>query len=180
MNIFRAALFAALLAIPQLYGTPISLTFSVVPIGTSGSDTLYRYTYVATGSVAANQEIDIEFDPAHFGKLLNPTGPTGFDILLFQPNNPPGTTGDFSALALTNIGGPSTFTVDTTALGSFVPGAQPFQVNAIGADGTLTLLQSGVTVSASSVPEPNLFLLTGGTLLSCCGWLRLRRRRWRL
>jgi hypothetical protein len=171
----RLAIVSILLNVPQLFGS-ISLIFSVAPVGGGSPDNVYRYTYLFTGSIAANQEIDIQFDPGLFSHLMNATASSGFDLLLLQPNNPPGVPGDLSALALNNISGPGTLGVDVVYLGTGIPGVQTFFVNTFGPGGELTLVESGSTVSASAVPEPNTFLFTGGTFVICCSAILLRRR----
>jgi hypothetical protein len=172
---FRIAIVSILLTVPQLFGA-ISIIYSVAPAGGGSPDNVYRYTYLLSGSVAENQEVDIQFDPDLFRRLMNATASSGFDVLLLQPNNPPGVPGDLSALALNNITGPSTLGVDVVYLGTGIPGVQPFFINTVGAGGELTLVESGSTVSASAVPEPGTFLFTGGTFVICSGTIMLRRR----
>src|SRR5687768_7485487 len=108
------------------------ITFEVTDLGVSGSgDPLFRYTYVLDGlTLLKNTEVDIRFDPALYGELSNPVAPPDFDVLILQPNNPPGVPGDYKPLAL--IDNPSQsglFSVDFTFLGPGRPGSQPFFIN---------------------------------------------------
>src|SRR5215831_7571648 len=61
---------------------------------------LYRLDYLVSGiQLQMNQELDIRFDPALYGSLSNGVAGPDYDLLLLQPNNPPGVFGDYSALA---------------------------------------------------------------------------------
>jgi hypothetical protein len=147
------------------------ITFDVSVVGTTGSgETLYRYNYSVQGlTVPQNTEIDIRFDPALYGMLLNGVAPAGFDLLLLQPNNPPGAFGDYSALALVNnpsLAGP--FSVDFTFIGPGTPGAQPFFINLIDPiSGAITPIDQGFTTPAGGavVPEPGTMVFGSAALL---------------
>lgn len=135
------------------------IAFEVSEVGvTAAGDTLYRYTYSPEGfTLPQNSEIDIRFDPALYGELSNGVAPAEFDLLLLQPNNPPGAFGDYSALAL--IDNPplsGVFSVDFTFLGAGVPGAQPWLVNQFDEQGNfVSTIASGTTASSTAVvPEP--------------------------
>lgn len=146
-----------------------SITFDVDVVGTTGTgETLYRYTYsFASLTLGEDTEVDIRFSPTVYGMLLNPVAPLGFDVLVLQPNNPPGTFGDYSALAMVDnppLDGP--FTVDFTLLGSAVPGSQQFFINQIADDGTVTRLDSGFTTPIGAVPEPATFVLVAAGVLA--------------
>lgn len=156
-----------------------TIQFDVINIGQNN----YRYTYVVSGmTFAANQELDVKFDPALFLSLSNPHAPSGFSALVFQPNNPPGfgIFGDFSALATVNNPALSPFSVDVIFLGQGLPGAQSFEINQY--DSNLNFvgtLASGTTVpngGVTATPEPSSFVLGGlGTLLGLA-WCAVRRR----
>jgi hypothetical protein len=141
----------------------------------------YRYTYaVSDFTFGLNQELDIRFDPTLYGTLSNGLAGSEFSVLLLQPNNPPGTFGDYSALA--QVQNPSLavpFSVDFTFLGSGTPGSQPFLINQFDANGNfvLTLASGDTTLQETTVPEPAGLLLTGGGLLMCAGLLFIRGRR---
>jgi hypothetical protein len=124
----------------------------------------YQYNYLLSGvSLLQNQELDIAFDPALYGQISDGVSPAGYDLLLFQPNEPPGASGDYSLLALTNnpttVG---TFSVDFTYLGTGAPPAQQFFIYDDNTD-PLQLLASGVATEVASdpVPEPS-------SLWLCC------------
>jgi len=133
----------------------------------------------------ANQELDILFPvttPPSYGTLSNGIAPSGFNVLLLQPNNPPGAPGDYSALALVNnpsLAGP--FSVDFTFMGTPLmplPGQQNFMIGTFGPNGFNTIT-SGVTTPQGStgVPEPaSLSLAALGVLMGgvCLAARRLR------
>jgi hypothetical protein len=110
-----------------------------------------------------NQSFDIRFDPTRYGALSNGIASPGFDLVILQPNNPPGAFGDYDAMALTDnppVGGP--FRVDFVWLGPGQPGSQPFLINQFDANGNFeAVIAQGVTVPAAQViPEPGTWLLT--------------------
>jgi hypothetical protein len=147
--------------------------------GDSGGNDPLRYTYFVTDlTLLANQELDIRFDPDLYGALTNGLAGPGFDVLLLQPNNPPGTFGDFSVLALVdNPPFPEALSVDFTFIGSGTPGAQPFFINEYDQSGKfVATIASGFTVAA--IPEPGSLAL-GGTGLLTGGVLWILRRRFR-
>jgi hypothetical protein len=142
------------------------------------------YEYLISGfSLKANQELDIQFDPTLFASIFNGVAGPGFDLLLLQPNNPPGTPGDYSALAL--VDSPSwtgTFSVDFRPSGAGVPGRQEFFINQFDPNGNfLGVIDSGFTTPVpvqTSVPEPgNLSILW--VVLSAAGVGRAVRRGYR-
>ncbi len=169
---------AALLFSSSLHASAIE--FQVTPLGSG----VYRYNYMVSGfQFQANQELDLRFDPALYGALSNGVAPPGFDLLLLQPNNPPGTSGDYSALALVNMPSLTPFSVDFAFLGAGVPGPQPFFINQLDASGNLiATIASGSTTSATArAPEPRSFslvslaLLMGGAAVCFKGRRRLGR-----
>jgi hypothetical protein len=128
----------------------------------------FRLTYSLHNFVFfSNQELDLQFDPSMFEGLSNSVGPVGFDILLLQPNSPPGTSGDLSALALVNNPDlASGFSVDVTMTGSNRPGVQRFAINQLDEHGVIvsTILR-GDTAPVVATPEPATFLLAAIALL---------------
>jgi hypothetical protein len=154
-RLVRLGLWVGLLA-PNLSGTVIAYQF------TPGQ--LFRYTYSVSGiTLTANQELDIRFNPALFGTLSKGVAGNGFDLLLLQPNNPPGAWGDYRALALTNnpsLAGP--FSVDFTFLGKGAPGSQAFVINQYTPEGLfISTIDSGMTtpLEQTGTPEPATFAL---------------------
>jgi hypothetical protein len=155
-----------------------NVAFDITSLGTNH----YRYSYVVSGiQFQVNQELDIRFDPALYGTLSNGVAPAGFDLLLLQPNNPPGVSGDYSALSLVNNPSLSgTFSVEVVFLGNGTPGAQPFFINQLDANGSLlSVVTSGNSSSAAggSVPEPAGWTLAGAGFLLGGLWRAVRRRR---
>jgi len=136
----------------------------------------YRYTYIPSGfTFLINQELDIQFDASLYSNLTNGVAGAGFDLVLLQPNNPPGLPGDYSAVALINnppLDGP--FSVDFTYLGSDMPGPQPYFINQYDENGEfLGTLESGTT---SLIPESATAGLAGLGLAVMAVAVQLRRR----
>jgi hypothetical protein len=139
----------------------------------------YRYNYTLSGfALQANQELDIRFDPAIYTGLSNGVAPSDYDLLVLQPNNPPGTAGDYRAFALVNnpsLAGP--FSVDVTLQNGASPDSQPFFVNQYSQAGLLlSSTAGGFTTSVSTVPEPATLSL-GFLALIIGGAARALRRR---
>lgn len=161
-------LFLLGVALPFGIVSAASVGYEVTDLG--GND--FRYSYTFTGiTLQAQQEIDIRFDPALFGALSNAVAPPQFDLLVLQPDNPPGSFGDYSILSFINapdLGG--TFSVDVEFLGVGKPGAQPFFINQYDATGVLILsTPGGLTQKRQSgdpgdVPEPATLWLVAGSL----------------
>ena len=102
------------------------------------------------------QELDIRFNPTYFKSLFGAEAGADFDILLLQPNNPPGSFGDFSLLAM--VDNPSLDTplsVRATLNGNGVPAILPFFINEFDPV-TLeaTKLEAGRSVRIGATPEP--------------------------
>ena len=182
MRVFILLLLVGVGADRGLQGAEIQYEIADLGINAAGEN-LYRYTYNPVGiTFEANQELDVRFDPNLFAMLFNALAPAGFDLLLLQPNNPPGAFGDYSALAL--VDNPvlsSLFSVDVIYIGPGIPGMQPFFINQYDENGAFisTLLQ-GSTASADGVvvPEPASLSIVGAGL-SLVGISCLIRRRFR-
>jgi hypothetical protein len=162
----RTVLLSALLAV-GLSASPI-VQYQLTTNGNTGT---YQY-FVSGFDFLANQALDIQFGQIGpnnlFGQLSNGKAPAGFDLVLFQPNNPPQAPGDYSALAL--VSHPSlsgTFSVDFTLSGTGVPGSQLFTISQFDSNGNfVSLLASGTTqLAGSAVPEPASFLPCGVALV---------------
>ena len=152
-----------------------AITFQTTNLGSNQ----VRFTYTVTDFVfSVNQELDIEFNPAVYMSLSNGVAPAGFDVLLLQPNNPPGTAGDFSSLALTANPGTGPFRVDATLVAGAQPGPQNFSINQLDGSGVITgVVASGTTAPVvSAVPEPATLPLVGLALIAAPAWLAVRRR----
>src|ERR1017187_1810509 len=162
----RILLLSAVLVF-SLSASPI-VQYQVTTNGTTGT---YQY-FVSGFDFLVNEALDIQFGQLGsnnlFGQLSNGKAPAGFDLLLFQPNNPPQAPGDYSALALVNH--PSltgTFSVDFTLTGMGIPGSQVFSISQFDSNGNFVgLVASGSTqLVGSSVPEPAGFLPCGVALI---------------
>jgi hypothetical protein len=156
-----------------------TITYDVTEI--SPPQNLWQYDFQISGiTLQTNQEIDIEFDPNLFGALSNGVAGSDFNLLLLQTNNPPGTAGDYSALALKDnpsLAGP--FSVDVVFSGRGAPGNLPFFINQLNANGDIvgTIVSGTATSAAVRVPEPGSLLLTAMAFAAMLFWRRPRRFR---
>ena len=162
----RILLLSALFAF-SLSAGPI-LQYEVTTNGTTGT---YHY-FVSGFDFLLNDALDIQFGQLGpdnlFGQLSNGVAPAGFDLMLFQPNNPPQAPGDYSALAM--VDHPSltgTFSVDFTLTGVGMLGSQVFSISQFDSNGNFVgLVASGSTqLVGSGVPEPAGFLPCGVALI---------------
>src|SRR5438309_110376 len=159
----RLALCSLMASAGCLSAATITFQSSDLPDITPGQD-LRRDVYSIGGiTLQANEEIDIRFDPALYGTLSNGVAPPDFSLLLLQPNTPPGTFGDYSALS--NVNNPSLagpFSVDFVFLGTGAPGSQPFFINLYDRNGRfLRTVESGFTTSpGAAVPEPATLVIS--------------------
>jgi hypothetical protein len=179
------ALWIGLVAANLPAGT-VSYDFSTLPYAApqdapAGSSMLQVTYLLSNFTFEANQELDIEFDPTLYSTMSNGQAPSGFAVTLFQPDNPPGAPGDFSALALTN--GPSvsgSFSVDVVYFGSGQPGPQSYTVNQFDNQGnfvaTVDSGYTGLADNTAGVPEPGSFWLGGMGLMIGAAWWVIRRR----
>jgi hypothetical protein len=167
-KVLRSALFVA------FFGASLSaatINFSTAAVGTTGGgETIYRFTYNLSGvQLLLNQELDIRFDPVVYSSLLNGAASAGFDLLVLQPNNPPGAFGDYSLLALMN-NPPATgpFRVDASlATGQALRNTQPFFINQLDSNGDfVSRLESGLAVNVNAVPEPGTLSMAAGGLIA--------------
>lgn len=173
-------LFLLLISLP-LSASSLEIFFELTSLG--GND--YRYTYMPSGHLLlAGQEIAIEFPADSYGSISNglPDDSPGWDLLLLQPNSPPGAPGFYALLATVDGPfGPPAFSVDFTWIGAGMPGAQPFTLIAYDPDTFefLEVLQTGVTQSDADplIPEPGTaLLLLSGVLITVLGRARELRR----
>jgi hypothetical protein len=161
----RILLLSALFAFSLSAAT---IQFQVTTNGTTGT-----YKYFVTGFTAmqpctdnsaleCSDEIDIDFDAPVFSQISNGVAPAGFNLLLFQPNNPPQAPGDYSALAVVANPSLTPFSVDFTLTGAGAPASQTFTINEFDSNGSFEgVAGSGVTTLVSTVPEPASFSLIG-------------------
>lgn len=176
-NLLWLSLCVGLLLMPLSAAT---IQYQVAPTLNAG---VYEFTYFISGTFSANQEIDILFNPSLYTALTNgQANPSSdWDLMLFQPNVPPGQPGDYSAYAQVNnpsLAGP--FTVDATYTGSGQPGSQHFMIQQFDSSGmnVISQIDSGWTTpyNADPVPEPSsVFLSAVG--LSVLGVFKAVRRR---
>jgi hypothetical protein len=157
--------------------------FSAAPVsaGTINADVmqlganLYRFTYSINGfDFLVNQDLDIQFDPSAVLGLSNGVATSGFNLLLLQPNNPPGGTGDYSALALVDhpsLAGP--FSVDVSLNPGFLPpSSQTFVINQFDANGVFVAKVASGIVADAPEPSSGLLVLAAIVLLGFSPTLR--------
>lgn len=128
--------------------------------------TLFRYTYDLTGiTFLANQELQIDSPAGLYSQLTNGVASPDFDLMLFQPGNPLGFAGDYSAVAKKDSPLITTFSVDFKYLGVGLPGSQTFAINQFNQAGMFVgTLLTGATASVGSTepaPEPGSLVLCG-------------------
>lgn len=172
-----------------LLADPI-ISFQITSLGVQNGTPLFRETFYLSGlNLASNFEVDVNFDPATYQSLSNGVANSDFDLLLFQPNQPPGEPGVYSALALVNnpsLTGP--FSVDfSTVIGTIPPPCgtlqanpcQPFFIyddsNITGPNGGL-VFHGFLTPAPEGAPEPFSFGVTAIGLAFVMGGIGLRRR----
>ena len=122
-----------------------------------------------------NEAFEIQFPSALYGSLFNASAVPGFDIALFQPNNPPGTLfGLYSALATVDHPTlPDPFRVDAVYLGQGTPSRPQSFITTFDASGNVTN-----SVEIGQVPEPATLAPVGIVLgLIGCSWTVRRRLR---
>ncbi len=178
---FRSGpLLIAMLFCGVVSAAPI-VEFQVNSLGTSQD---FEISYVVSGfAFQANQALDIEFAPSLYANLTNASAGSGFSVIVFQPNSPPGVPGDYTALALhDNPSLSQAFTVDVTFLGPVMPGSQPFSIDQFDSTGAfVSTVSSGVTtnqVPQSVTPEPGTpFLVALGLVLCTLAGVGKRRHR---
>lgn len=172
-----SALFLAFAGMSLSAGT---IEYSTSEVGTTGGgQAIYRLTYNLSGvHFLLNQELDFRFDPNIYDSLLNPMAPALlFDVLVLQPNNPPGAFGDYSLLAL--VDNPSTaglFSVDITLVaGQSLPDSHPYFLNQLSSDGAyMSLVDSGTGVNA--LPEPGTLSMALAGLI--CAYIAKSAKRY--
>ena len=182
MRICSLLVLGCLVTALDVNATTISFEITNLGLNSSG-EMVYQYTYTVSGLTLQNnqngfQELDLLFDPTVFNTLSNPAAPSSLQTFLAQPNNPPGSPGDFGLIPVSDntvVTGP--FSVDFTLLDSAVAGSQPFTVTQFNRNGVaVEVLERGTTVSPVITPEPVVLSLTGiGLLLGTIGAVARRR-----
>lgn len=150
-----------------------TIQYQAIDVDNTGAGDLWRYVYSVTGTFNQDEAFSIRFDPTLYSDLQD-TSPAiaGWDILVLPTDIALPAAGIFEPLALatTSITN-QLFSIDFVWLGGGTPGAQPFEVVSYASG--VTILEEGITASATAVPEPSswMLMLGGGAAL------RLARRR---
>lgn len=155
-----------------------TIQYHIAPIAGNSATTgeAYRFSYEAVNlQLDAFQELDIRFGASTFVKIFNPMIGSGADVLLFQPNNPPGAPGDLSILSLVNDLDLGSFSVDAVLTG-FPPRSLAFSINEydpVSGEFLRTVSQGSAVLIG--IPEPSISLLMATGLL-WFGALTARKR----
>jgi hypothetical protein len=153
-----------------------SIRLEITDLGTTGTgEQVRRLTYLLDDvTLLENYELDFRFDPDFFLGLQNWQAPSGFDVLVYQPNDPLGAFGDFTLLALVDNPPLTPISIDAILVGNSVPSTQPFKISEFDSQGRLLRIVETGTATNTSVPEPST-LGVGAVTLACI--LGMRRRR---
>lgn len=128
---------------------------------TSLGGDVWRYDYVIENNTLSDPiaEFTVYFPESLYQNLVVVSSPIDWDSIVVQPDPALPADGFFDALSLSSGLMPGAldgvFSVSFTYLGSSIPGIQPFNVY----DNSFNLLDSGFTLPASPVPEPDTFVM---------------------
>jgi hypothetical protein len=158
--------FVLLLSAAMLPAATLNIEYEVSTINAPTNE--FKYTYFVSGdALPANHYFDILFPNSVYTSISNGIA-DGWDLLLFQVNDPTGADGRYSALSM-----PSTFTGPFSVQfvwsgGGNGPGSQAFELyndsRVLQLSGTTTLRQT--TEPPTGIPEPStLLILTSGLAL---------------
>lgn len=176
----RAAVLLCILLLVGAHSHAGVVQYEVTSLSAS-DPTLFRYTYHLSGfTFLENYEFDVVFPVESFANLSNGSGSPDFDVQLFQPSNPPGLYGNFTALALKDFPLITAFSVDVNFIGSGLPGSQQYYIYAFDQNHVIIpgTLPGGAREAGDTtpVPEPGTFALGGLTLLAGVVWKAVRHR----
>ena len=172
-KVTRLALIVVLmaLAVPSAARAAL-ITFESIDLAdvTAGED-LWSYRYYLSGvALGADEGFAVFFDGALYSALSAGNTPSGWDVLVFQPDPTLPSAGIYDALNLTG-GLPLSF-FEVSFIwhgGASGPGSQLFEFYSLDPAGAYTVLSSGVTANnaVSQVPEPSslVFLSSGLTAI---------------
>jgi hypothetical protein len=138
---------------------------------------VYRYDISLSEFVTgAGTGFTLYFPLANVVALSNPVASGDWDVLVFDPDSPPGANGAYDALALVNTPSLTGFSVDATLTGGTPPLGLTFEIYQLS---PFLILETGTTLPAAGaeIPEPATTTLTGLALLAA--GLPLWRRRQR-
>jgi len=163
------------------HAAAIQFQLSLIDTDSAGNR-IERYTYFVNDlTLQRNEEVEIQFDPRVFSALSGPKSSGGFDLVLLQPNNPPGAPGELSLTPIkrdARVTNP--FSVDFTLTGQGSVDSQPFFINQYDSSGSFVdTVSAGSTspVNQATVPEPATFTYYGMALLFGVSRWAVRRQR---
>lgn len=146
-----AALLALGLATAGAQAAPV-VTYTAQDIADLGTGDDWMLTYTIAGTADAFESVNLLFDSASYADLRLGVDPPDLLTQPTQPNAALGADGQVTALLLTALGAPTSFSVSFTWLGSGQPGAQPYEY----LDVNFSVLGTGTTrvPGVVTVPEP--------------------------
>jgi hypothetical protein len=154
-----------LTAVPPDSARAATISFEAVDLAdvSLGSD-LWSYRYFLSGTpLGINEGFAIFFDRLLYSALSPTNAPTGWDVLVFQPDPNLPSDGIYDALNVAGAPPPLFFEISFIWHGgATAPGAQTYELYALDAAGLYSALGTGTTLPAQ-VPEPASLRLT------CCG-----------
>lgn len=136
----------------------------------------YQIVWTVFGDTfLTNYQLDIRFDPSLYGAISNGVAPAGFTVQLLQPNNPPGTFGDYKAEANSNMASFNTTGFQANVFSVNPPVSQLWAIDLLDNSGAIiSVIDSGITFA---IPEPATLPVAGmALLLTAVGAVRRRRR----
>lgn len=147
MKLVNAFLF--ILSAATLPATTLNIQYEVSSINAPSN--LFQYNYFLSGdALPADHYFDILFPVSSYTSISNGVA-TGWDLLLFQVNDPTGAAGRYSALSLpSNFTGPFSIQFFWSGGGSG-PGSQGFELY----DASSVRQLTGTTTLRESNPPPN-------------------------
>jgi hypothetical protein len=169
---------------------PLSLVFLAANVNAGSIEGLvsdagpssFEYNFELHGfDLRPHQVLDLQFDGSVYQSLSNAIVPLGFQVVILQPGNPPGTPGDYllESMAPSTVFTPVSMGVDFAPVGQEQPGPLPFFIYQFNDQNQfVSVVASGKTTLGTDppgVPEPpSLALAALGLLTAGFSGIHLR------